>query len=726
MKQRAKILIFGIIVCCFQSVEGVVEVIEKLTTTSALFTGASLNVGTQYIMPNPAGASNIYVGWVWFPKGFKINAGGDASMCILPPVSGEIDFNDRTLTLTGDLWLASNATIKSTTAGKIAGTGNSIILSGDLDLNTTLTFDGDTVIDGNNNILALGTLGKLSISNSVTVTLKNIILNDLSGTKIQLGNASSKLVLDNTAIWLNGDYSFSTGSLFVHNDVIISGSGHTFTFNSNSVNNSYITRESKFCIDNGVTFNYNATANSRLKMIDDSSEFHLNGCTLYASNANGITLTNGTVKLDGMVTLGSASGSAGIIFNNATTVMHAESNAQVYGYLELADVFMYGAMSQFILMDAGTSTVNLTKAVTTFCDRTLIVKGPYRTVPIASYSITDANQFLCKTVADLDDWIDHGPDNVDVIVTSTNLIYDLWLSQHHLLNITPPLAGTTFDGATHFIHCAREDKDPSGLNPVINISGGNLCKFTNVVFKDFVPRYINLSGGSTVLFDNGTTLEMTNNVEMDTSYTMSCKGNVTINCFGNALDLTNAVRPIEVFAASTLTIQNATILGLSGQKIKLDAIDSVLTFSNCKICLSGTYNFPQGSLNFYDDNIIEGANIFDFSSGQALTINKCSKLQVDFLTTFSYGSTSRFLFNMIDKTSKFFLNGCTFTAAGSGITFEKGTIIFDHVVDIKGATPGAFGSITFGDNSGNDADLEILPGATIIGSSGYLQYSDLV
>lgn len=732
MKQRTFFFIFGMILFFFHSVEA--ETYLNLTSTDALYDGSPFSAGTPYTMPN---AANSYTGWVWFPRGFIID--GSASLFIIPSVAGDIDFNNKTLDLRGDLCLASNVTINSANNGFIEGNGHSILLSGDLDLDSTLQFDEDTIIDGNNNVLTLGTNGVLQVTNGKKLTLKNIIikdLNDTSGSKLVMSGATSQLILDNTKIWLNGNYTFNQGFFSAYNDVSISGTGRTFEYTSAQI--STINKQSKLSIENGVTFYYNAGSNSRISMTDNTAELYLNGCTLSA-NATGLKLNNGMVKLDGTVTLGAAGGSfaTGIRFNTATTVLLAEANAEVHGYLDLAQVFVYGGMSHFVLMNASTSHVNFNNSVTTFCGQNILAKGPYQSIASGSYDITDANYFLCKTVADLgvdvtniDNFISNafGPGNLSVNTTTTTLLQDIWASQHHLINVTPPIGGTTFDGATHFIHCSREDKDPTGLNPQINISGGNACTFTNIVFKDFVQKYITLTGGSTVLFGNGTSIETTNDVVMDNSYTISCQGTVTMNFFGNTLDLTNAIQPIDVLATSTLMIQNAKIIGLSSKKIKLWGTDSALTLSNCKICLTGTYNFSQGWLNFYGDNVIEGANIFDFNAGNPFTINKCSKLQVDFLTTFSYGPGNRNLFKMIDKTSKFFLNGCSFTTDLFGVDITKGTVIFDHVVDIRGATAGASGRITFGDslNSSNDADWEILPGATVIGSSGYIQYSDLV
>jgi len=219
----------------------------------------------------------------------------------------------------------------------VKGDGNKIIFEDELQVPATLRFKNDMIIDGNDNPLILGASGNLFVDNGVTVTLQNMIIKDLSDGKIIMGDLNSQLVLDNVVIWLDGDYSFTQGSFFVHNDVIISGSSHTFKYQSDE--NSFIMKQSKLNIDNGVRFSYEPTPGNDddyLVMIDNTSYLYLKGSTLYAQDS-GLVLDTGTVIFDDLVTL-SADGqsvASGIEFKpNITAIMVPGSNVQVYGVID--------------------------------------------------------------------------------------------------------------------------------------------------------------------------------------------------------------------------------------------------------------------------------------------------------------------------------------------------------------------------------------------------------
>lgn len=81
----------------------------------------------------------------------------------------------------------------------------------DQDLNTTMTFNGQCAINGNNHTLALGDHGGLMISGSGSaLLLENMVITGLSGTKINCTDSTCTVSLNNVRFVLDGSYEFPT------------------------------------------------------------------------------------------------------------------------------------------------------------------------------------------------------------------------------------------------------------------------------------------------------------------------------------------------------------------------------------------------------------------------------------------------------------------------------------------------------------------------------------
>lgn len=311
------------------------EDLEFLTTTTAAYTGeAGLTGGGAYIIPS---GSNSYVGWVWFPYGFMLSPGDDSSFNVIPSVDGDINLNDGTLTITGDMILGSGTSILGD--GRIDGNGHSIILTDKMSLNTTLSFVGDTILEGNNNQIILEDDAQIWVSNSVTVTLRNLIIKDakdgVNGNFVMEG-VKSYLTMDNCHLWMDNDLSFTQGKLHFHNDVVISGSSHKFSYSSTG--SCHIATQSKLYVDHGVRFEYDPSEpfNRLIHMQDNTSHMYLNGSTFYSSGV-GVKLTDGTLVFDSLVTLsanGQDVGTAMKIDNSLNTLGLPGANIKIYGYID--------------------------------------------------------------------------------------------------------------------------------------------------------------------------------------------------------------------------------------------------------------------------------------------------------------------------------------------------------------------------------------------------------
>ena len=315
--------------------------IEHLTEVKTYYDGAgNLNTGGYYTFTDDSQIK----GFAWFPYGFYTN-GHCLSLRITQPVGGTMKFDpgDTLCLLDGDLLLTSSVSIIGDVrvyGGSVTGEyGYATVLGGDLDSNYTITIARDIIIDGQGNCLDIGN-GCLWIDSNETLTLRNLVLKNLHDSNLVMMARTSQLALDNVCIWLDNDYSFTQGRLFFYDDVIISGSPHTFSYKTTE--SSYIVGQTKLTIDHGVTFSYDPAEAHRdlINMEDATSYLCLDGCSLY-STPTGLRFTKGAVLFDNLVTL-SADGqtiSEAIAFGNGsddvTTKVLSGARVEAYGYISL-------------------------------------------------------------------------------------------------------------------------------------------------------------------------------------------------------------------------------------------------------------------------------------------------------------------------------------------------------------------------------------------------------
>ena len=221
-------------------------------------------------------------------------------------LSSPINLNGATLTNGGDILFSSGTTIES--SGNLNPIGHAYILGGDINLpeNVDLKFTTSGIIDGQGHSWTFGHNSKIRFDEYVTVTLRNIKLNNVRNHSD--GNASitvlnpwrSKLVLQNSEINLADTFSFTSGELFLHGDVKICG---TTQFNYTSTSFARIVNASQLYFDQGVTFSYGPSITDNrdlINMEDATSAIYLNGCTL-KSTTTGLRLKTGKLIIDGKV-----------------------------------------------------------------------------------------------------------------------------------------------------------------------------------------------------------------------------------------------------------------------------------------------------------------------------------------------------------------------------------------------------------------------------------------
>lgn len=190
------------------------------------------------------------------------------------------------------------------------------------DLNYTWTFKGDSILDGVSRTLTLGPNGRIFVTNGAQLTIRDITIKGLAHNKIRCDTSASKIVFDGRVnLFLDNDFTFSTGSFDINGDLDLSG---TFTFHYTSNLVSSLKRKSSMKLRPGTTFRYAPSIASKdlFDMQDPSAELFLNGATL-ATTSTGIRLRKGTLTVDRKSFLqnpGGVSDSQAIVFGDGVAI----------------------------------------------------------------------------------------------------------------------------------------------------------------------------------------------------------------------------------------------------------------------------------------------------------------------------------------------------------------------------------------------------------------------
>ncbi len=181
----------------------------------------------------------------------------------------------------------------------------------------------DIEIDGRGKNWNLLEKGSLTVPTGGKLALKRMAVDNLQGTasssRLVVHHSTSQLVLENSTLSLDGNYSFTQGSLVVKGDCTITGTAGTlFTFNGHNI---LIDDNSTLRIKN-VTFQSSPTSRIRqlIRYGNSKSKFILENATFKVDNAPSALLSSGGMMMVGgnLVIEGSS-----VIDNTSTSSMHA-------------------------------------------------------------------------------------------------------------------------------------------------------------------------------------------------------------------------------------------------------------------------------------------------------------------------------------------------------------------------------------------------------------------
>lgn len=291
----------------------------------ALIVGSNLTGSRQTYVTFPAsGTNNTMLGFASFENGFALQS--HTATCTFDdffPVSGRVDLRGGKLYLRQDLLF--DKSLNLTSSGDIWANAYSVefgSLLTDLSLspsllfnNTTLIFNSDAnvyapmQVRGNCKIIGRGRILRLSSTGSIIVrpgcnlVLEDVQIHGLNQNKLRCMTDSSSLTLRDCVLELDGNYTFSRGTVQIDKSVIVTG---TSTFAYTAVWASTVNSYATLFFDCGTTLSYAPLVPRRtlLTLQDNSSTLYLNNCSLF-STRTGLQLSTGSVIIDGTVTFSS-------------------------------------------------------------------------------------------------------------------------------------------------------------------------------------------------------------------------------------------------------------------------------------------------------------------------------------------------------------------------------------------------------------------------------------
>ena len=203
---------------------------------------------------------------------------------------GTVRLNRRRISL-GGKELSWNGDIEWQDAGDI-------VLNNNMTLNSTWTFNGNNVLQGNGHVLTLGSNGKIIVERDYSsVLFHDIKIDGISGNKIRCFDHTGTVSFSDLTWVQDGNYSFSEGRFAVVGTTKMQGD-YVFAYETDLV--STIFDNSRLIWDSGFTFSYapqGTTNRQLLQMADATAEIMMNGAILH-STTTGLMLTKGTLLID--------------------------------------------------------------------------------------------------------------------------------------------------------------------------------------------------------------------------------------------------------------------------------------------------------------------------------------------------------------------------------------------------------------------------------------------
>ncbi len=211
---------------------------------------------------------------------------------------------------------------------------------------TSITFSGESIIDGGGSVLTLSPTFSLIVGEQSSLLLRDITLEGVSDAHIRGLDEQSTFSLQNVCFVLDEDFTFTVGRLDILREFRIEGANNTFAYCSdqqltirggflNSADPCSPFYTGALIVDFDVTFSYAPPSDSAtlLTLENGFSRIMLNGGNLVA---NTLSLTKGIFQVDGKSTLQATTSITfgdGTVANNLDVNLLPAANLNVIGNL---------------------------------------------------------------------------------------------------------------------------------------------------------------------------------------------------------------------------------------------------------------------------------------------------------------------------------------------------------------------------------------------------------
>lgn len=312
--------------------------------------------------------------------------------------------------------------------------------------------------------------------------------------------------------------------------------------------------------------------------------------------------------------------------------------------------------------------------------------------------------------------IDHGPEDIVIIDPIYVMTHDIELSEDHFMFFED---SCVVDGGGHSITFA------SRADGVLGLFDDVVVVFNDVVFKNYNDTSFLFGNGARAVFAGHTRFELSEQQYM--LYPWVFSGEIEIRGHGNRL-IMDPFGSIRVLPGGSLSMHDLSLDGLKANNLRCEGSDSSLEFKDCELCLANDYSFTYGSILFSQDVRLTGTNVFSYESDLVSTITTHSRLHIE-NATFRYAPViaNPRLLQFYDDTAELFLDGATLVATATGMNLTTGRLLVNHISRLvnDGAVSVSEGFLFGNGVSGNDLNIQMMPGASLDLVSGVLGYQNV-
>ncbi|MFH1643664.1 MAG: hypothetical protein ABIA74_00615 [bacterium] len=682
-----------------------------------------------------------------------------------------IMLNGGTLILEHDLVLSQNGGIGGTGYANLSSynliLGNrdvswtsSIYMDGDhsvIKLNANVIFSSDVTfsgifeVEGNGERVEFVDGCNLKIEKGSTIIFRNISLNNLGGDKLICLDDNSKIILDNVAVNLNGNYTFSIGSLEILNNVDLKGS-YTFEYNSNIPIK--INTYSELLFDDEITIKLGDNIKTPFLLTDKTSilktknanfkigplglqvtkgTFFFGGTSIWESDStssyDSLIFGDGNSENDALLKIGEAATvlikKGAVVYNN-TDPEGFKSTSQSNRFVRNANTYYYATQDQtlkdtYLDLDPTAPLIvsenktfaydNCTVAITgvvfqmtaqRYNEYTILMRGndsifvKEGILPLYLL-VQDSNNKLYGT----------GSISGSIILSNSDSQLELGLFGEILNNIQLNYGTLLLATDTEI----AKDNIISGPGTV------------NMATKNLYLGSRNTSWETPILWQGNDAL-LSINSKIDLKDTWTFEGICAINGNLNLIELSQS-GSIYVKDNTTLTLRNLTIKGADSDRIICAGNNSKIIFDNTTLMLTdGDYNFDTGSFEILNKVEIRGNQTFSYKTTETSIIHTNAEFYLKNGATFSYAptTTNDDLIIFEDPSSMISFHETSLHSTTTGMKLTKGTMKIKGLCYFNSDATNEAEGIKLGDgvNEESDFTVNIEPESSLNLVSGHL------